>query len=297
MRGLAAAVFVTGAALLAACTASPAEQAISSTPPSSAPTGQAATPIPLPEPPPPIQPSRAQGHMVFVQVAEDASLVSGERPIRLTFARTGNAAEWFTAPPQRRSGQMTTYEALMTLGWRPADDGTTSTLPKPRPNGFLALPEGSLAFTVYRANVRADGTLVLDINPIGPIPPTTSSLGAVSLTLDGAAGVLVIDDTIGSDIGVHVVVTGERNQQAVVQLIDAEGEVAESRFVARDIPAAADMADITTPTATLSDIVIDFTAPTRDSEGRIVIRGVLTAGEVETPLEQVVARWSLPEDS
>lgn len=302
---------ITGGAALAACLgvlvgcSSPAPDQAGRETPNSSPTatGEAATPIPIEPSPPPLQPGRSRGHMVFVQSAEDASLVSGDRPIRLTLARTGNSIEWFSAPPQRRAGQMTTYEALMTLGWRPASDGTTATLPKPRPNGFLSYVGGSMSFTVFGANVRADGTLVLDINPMGPMPETSASLGAATLTLDGAPGVLTVDDTIGAggsvDTGIttNVVITGERNGQAVVQLLNAEDEVAESRFVSRDIPAAADMADIVTPTATLSDIVIAFEAPTRESEGRVVIAGTLRTGDTETPIEQVVARWSLPEDS
>ena len=298
------AAFSAGLALLVGCATSAPEQGGVDTPsPSSSVTGGATTPIPIEPSPPPLQPGRSRGHVLFVQSAEDASLVSGDRPIRLTLARTGNSIEWFAAPPQRRAGQMTTYEALMTLGWRPAPDGTTSTLPKPRPNGFLSYAGGSLTFTVFAANVRADGTLVLDINPIGPIPQTSASLGAATLTLDGASGVLTIDDTLGAGgpvdtgITVNVVITGERNQQAVVQLMDADGQVAESRFVSRDIPEAADMSTIVTPTAALSDIVIGFEAPTRESEGRVIIGGVLRVGETEMPIEQVVARWSLPEDS
>ncbi|MEK9809363.1 MAG: hypothetical protein VW362_02870 [Candidatus Nanopelagicales bacterium] len=293
-----------GLVLLVGCSSSAPEQGGGDTPsPSTSVTGGATTPIPIEPSNPPLQPGRSRGHMLFVQSAEDASLVSGDRPIRLTLARTGNSIAWFAAPPQRRAGEMTTYEALMTLGWRPAPDGTTSTLPKPRPNGFLSYAGGSLTFTVFAANVRADGTLVLDITPMGPMPETSASLGVATLTLDGAPGVLTIDDTIGAGgpvdtgITVNVVISGERNQQAVVQLFDAEGEVAESRYVSRDIPAAADMADIVTPTATLSDILIAFEAPTPESEGRVLIGGVLRIGETEMPIEQVVARWSLPEDS
>ena len=49
---------------------------------------------------------------------------------------------------------------------------TTATLPNPRPNGLLVFEGGTLPFTVQGANVRADGTLVLDIRPIGAMPET-----------------------------------------------------------------------------------------------------------------------------
>lgn len=219
--------------------------------------------------------------------------MSGGQPIRLTLARTGNVASWFTAPPQKLAGTMSTEDAMLSLGWRPADDGTTAILPMPRPNGLLAYAGGSLAFTVQRANVRADGTLVMDIRPIGGTPETVESYGPVSLTLDGAPGVLELDADFG-DITVRVIVTGQRNEQAVVQVVDGAGEIVERAFVSPDQRVVDRWLDVVSGTTTWSEPVVTFTPPERTTPGTVRIAGMLTVDGVTTELDQVIARWSIP---
>lgn len=290
------------AAVLAACTptasegasATPSVSPAESAPSSAAPSSTNPTPSPTVVPtPPPLTPGTARGQLLVVQQSEDASLVSGEQPIRLTLARTGNVASWFTSPPQKLAGTMSTEQALLTLGWRPADDGTTSVLRNPRPNGLLAHAGGALAFTVQRANVRADGTLVLDIRPIGGLPETVESFGPVSLTLDGAPGVLDLDAELG-DLSIRVIVTGERSQQAVVQVSDGEGEVLESGFVTRDRATLDTWLDVTAGATVWSDPVVEFTPPEQGSPGTVRVRGTLTVDGQVTQIDQVIARWSLP---
>lgn len=300
-RRRAAAAVVAGATLLTACTGGVTEGSSSTTiaPTGSIPTSapapsQTIAPTPTPSPdPPPLTPGYSRGALIIVQQAEDAALVSGEQPIRLTLARTGNTAAWVTAPPQKSSGVMSTEAAMLTLGWRPADDGTTSVLPNPRPNGLLAHAAGSLAFTVQRANVRADGTLVLDIRPIGPIPETVESYGPVSLTLDGAPGVLDLDARLGS-LTLVAIVTGDRNQQAVIQVRDQDGEIVESGFVAPGRTLIDSWLDVTSGTTVWSDPIVEFTPPGRGTQGSLRVRGQLTVDGVTTQIDQVVARWSLP---
>ena len=228
-----------------------------------------------------------------MQQAEDAALVSGGQPIRLTLARTGNVASWFTAPPQKLAGTMSTEQAMLSLGWRPADDGTTAVLPMPRPNGLLAYAGGSLAFTVQRANVRADGTLVMDIRPVGAPPETVESYGPVTLTLDGAPGVLDLEATLG-EITVRVIVTGERNEQAVVQVVDAAGEIVETAFISPERTVIDTWLDVTSGGTTWSDPVVTFTPPERSTPGTVRVSGALTVDGDTTDLDQVIARWSIP---
>lgn len=295
VRGVA--VVFAGAALLAACTGgadgapstSVAPAPSSSSAPAPSPT---ATPTPTPTPPP-LAPGTSRGRLLVVQQAEDAALVSGGQPIRLTLARTGNVASWFTAPPQKLAGTMSTEQAMLSLGWRPADDGTTAALPMPRPNGLLAYAGGSLAFTVQRANVRADGTLVMDIRPIGAVPETVESYGPVTLTLDGAPGVLDLDATLG-EITVRVIVTGERNEQAVVQVVDAAGEIVETSFVSPERTVIDTWLDVTSGATTWSEPVVTFTPPERSTPGTVRVSGALTVDGVTSALDQVIARWSLP---
>ena len=280
--------------VLATCLAIAACSQGGSDAPTPAPTTSSAAPTPTPEPPVPVRPGTARGELLVVQRAEDASLVSGGDPIRLTLARTQNLASWFTAPPQRLAGTMTTEEALLTLGWRPADDGTTAPLPKPQPNGLLATASGDLAIVVLKANVRADGTLVLDIRPIGDVPETTSSLGPVSLSLDGVPGVLQLVDDISADLQSRVIVTGRRNQQAVVQFVGTDGEVVQSGFLATDRDTIEVIGDIEAGTTRLIDAVVQFIAPTQTKAGSVTISGRLVIDGAERPLTRVVARWSLP---
>jgi hypothetical protein len=228
-----------------------------------------------------------------VQQAEDAALVAGGQPIRLTLARTGNATTWFTSPPQKLAGTMSTEQAMFMLGWRPADDGTTAVLPNPRPNAVLSFAGGTLAFTVQRANVRADGTLVLDIRPIGSAPETVESYGPVTLTLDGAPGVVDFDVALG-ELTVRVVVTGDRNQQAVIQVLDGAGEVLESAFVSPEQTVIDRWLDMSAGATTWSDPVVTFTPPTRTSPGTVRISGSLSIDGTTTALDRVIARWSVP---
>ena len=296
VRGVA--VLVAGAALLAACTgggdAGSSSSAPTPTPTSSESPAPSPTTSPTPAPtPPPLAPGTSRGRLLVVQQAEDAALVSGGQPIRLTLARTGNVASWFTAPPQKLAGTMSTELAMSSLGWRPADDGTTAVMPNPRPNGLLSFIGGSLAFTVQRANVRADGTLVLDIRPIGAAPETVESYGPVSLTLDGAPGVLDLESTLG-EITVRVIVTGERSEQAAVQVVDSEGEVVESAFASPDQTTIDSWLDVTSGETTWADPVVTFTPPERSKPGTVRVSGTLTIDGATTELDRVIARWSLP---
>lgn len=294
-RGVA--TLITGAALLAACTGgadgapsrAPAPTQSSSVAPATSP---APTPVPTPMPAP-LEPGTARGTLIVVQQAEDAALVSGGKPIRLTLARTANVAAWITAPPQKLAGTMSTEQAMLTLGWRPADDGTTAALPAPRPNGLLAHAGGSLAFTVQRASVRADGTLVVDIRPFGAMPETVESYGPVSLTLDGAPGVLDIEAALG-EITVRVIVTGQRNEQAVIQVIDTAGDVVESAFVSPETRTIDTWLDVTSGTTTWSEPVVTFTPPEQDQPGTVQLSGALAIAGATTDLDRVIARWSLP---
>jgi len=268
---------------------SPAPTQASSSAPAPSPT---AAPTPTPSPPP-LAPGTSRGRLLVVQQAEDAALVSGGQPIRLTLARTGNVASWFTAPPQKLAGTMSTEQALLSLGWRPADDGTTAALPAPRPNGLLAHAGGTLAFTVQRANVRADGTLVLDIRPLGATPGTVESFGPVSLTLDGAPGVLDLSAALGA-LTVRAVITGTGNEQAAVQVIGAEGEVLESAFVSPERTVIDTWIDVTSGATVWSDPVVTFTPPGQAKPGTIRVTGTLEVDGESTPLDAVIARWSLP---
>jgi len=290
------AVLVASAALLAACTGG-GDDAMT-TPSTTSPTASASpspTPAPTvtPTPAPPLKPGTARGRLLVVQQAEDAALVSGGQPIRLTLARTGNVASWFTAPPQKLSGTMSTEQALASLGWRPADDGTTAALPAPRPNGLLAHAGGTLSFTVQRANVRADGTLVLDIRPMGSAPQTVESFGPVSLTLDGAPGVLDLSATLGA-LTVRAVVTGARNEQAAIQVVGADGEVLESAFVSPETTVIDTWIDVTSGATVWSDPVVTFTPPEQAKPGTLRVTGTLAVDGETTALDSVIARWSLP---
>lgn len=295
------AIVVGACFLLAACTSptSPSSpigsgSATPSVPSATPTTGPAPTASPTTEPLPPLSPGSARGEVLFVQRAEDAALVSGAEPIRLTLARTGNIASWFTASPQKVAGVMSTEQALKSLGWRPADDGTTATLPTPRPNGLLATAAGDIAFTVRRANVRSDGTLVLDIRPMGAMPPTTESFGPVSLTLDGVPGVVAIEQRLSDDLVIRATITGNLNQQAVIQVLDANGEILESAYLAGSDNRIDSWLDVASGATAWTSPMVVFKAPTRTSPGTISITGELVVDGAATPLDRVIARWSQP---
>lgn len=292
-------VGVGAAIVLAACTgASPTPSPSTGSPTSdqtvtASPTSDA-TPSPTPEPLPPLAPGTSRGELLIVQRAEDAALVSGGEPIRVTMARTANLASWFTASPQKLAGVMSTEQALLTLGWRPSEDGTTAPLPIPRPNGLLAAASGDIAFTVQRANVRSDGTLVLDIRPIGPMPATVESLGAVTLTLDGVPGVVSLGEQVTPDLIVRVLVSGVANQQAVVQVVDTGGQILESAYLAGDRPTVDSWIDVISGDSLWTDPVVTLVPPGPSTPGAVTVTGTMTVDGVPSSLDRVVARWSIP---
>ena len=277
-------------------TSSPTSTAASPTSP--APTSTSA-PAPSPDPtitvdPVPVLPGTARGRVIFVQQAEDASLVSGGRPIRLTLTRTANIASWFSAPTQRRAGQMSTEQMLLTLGWRPDGDGATARMPRPRPQALLAYAGGAVAFTIQRANVRADGTLVLDIAPVGPAPQTVDSYGPVSVSIDGVPGVRVQRAEVTAGLTTITTVTGRNAQQALVQFVDDSGDILESRFLAPDRPEVR-LGPITVASgARLDEVTLALRAPTADTRGAVQLTGVIDLGGTPVPLEATIARWTLP---
>jgi len=290
MRRLAAALCL---AFVAACSPSGGAVPTSSPAPTGASSTATATPTITPVPAP-VRPGFARSQVIVVQRAEDASLVSGGDPIRLTLARTQNVASWLTGPPQRLAGTMSTEQAMLSLGWRPSDDGTTSPMAQPGPSGLLATASGDIAFTVLSANVRPDGTLVLDISPLGAEPATNSSLGPVSLTLDGVAGAVSVEREVAPGISAQVIVTGRRNQQAAVQLIGPDGKVQEGTYVAIDRPSAQIVGEVIGDGMRLSDIGISLIAPRKLRLGTVTLTGRLTTDDGESTLTQVIARWSLP---
>lgn len=294
---------IAAAALIAtACTAGPEPSPSPS--PTTSPTASPTTPPSPPAPPSPsptitvdpvpVLAGTARGRVLFVQQAEDASLVGGGRPIRLTLTRTQNTANWFSAPAQRRAGTMSTEQMMLTLGWRPTDDGATARLPRPRPQAMLAWSTGTLAFTIQRANVRADGTLVLDIAPIGPGPQTVDSYGPVTLTIDGAPGVRVQRAEITAGLTSIVTITGREAQQALVQLRDESGVIVDSRFLAPDRPEAS-ISDITVESgARVQQARLALQPPTEDSPGSVTITGVIDLAGTPIPIEATLARWTFP---
>ena len=232
--------------------------------------------------------------MLFVQRAEDASLVSGGDPVRLTLTRTANSASWFAAPPQRRAGTLSTEQMMLTLGWRPASDGSTAPLPGPRPQALLAHAQGTLAFTVNRATVRADGTLVLDIDPIGGMPATVQSFGAVSLSIDGVPGVRVQRTEVTADLFATVTVTGARADQALVQFTSPTGEILATRFLAADRPEEQLQTIGVDTGARLIETVLQLRPPSATQRGRVQLTGIAVLGETQVPLVATLARWTLP---
>ena len=278
----------------AAPTASPDSPTASS---ASASPSASATPTKS-KPPPPVQPGRARGAVVIVQRGEDASLVAGGDPIRLTIARTQNEAAWIASLPQGFTGTMTTEEALLALGWRPSDDGTTAPLPAPRPNGLLASARGDLAFALSAANVRADGTLVLDITPLAAPAPgqlsTVESFGPVSLTLDGVPVALVEEAAVAGDITARILVLGRRTDEAVIQLVDGAGDILASVFVAGDLGTSYGLDEAETETTRVSGARVDFIPPAQGKPGSATIVAEATLDGASVPVRVVIARWSPP---
>ena len=235
---------------------------------------------------------------MIVQRGEDASLVAGGDPIRLTIARTQNEAAWIASLPQGFTGTMTTEEALLALGWRPADDGTTAPLPAPRPNGLLASARGDLAFALLAANVRADGTLVLDITPLATPAPeglsTLESFGPVSLTLDGVPVALVEEAAVAGDITARILVLGRRADEAVIQLIDGAGEILASEFVAGDLGSSYGLDEAETETTRVAGGRVDFIPPADGKPGSVTIVAEATVDGASEQIQVVIARWSPP---
>lgn len=281
---------------LTSCTAGEPAPAPSTT----APTTSGA-PTPSPEPtikptPPPLKPGNARGRVVFVQAAEDASLVSGGKPIRLTLTRTGNEVQWFSAPPQRLTGTTTTQNMLAMLGWRTAGDGATASLPTPKPQALLTYADGALAVTLQRASVRADGTLVLDVRPVGVEPETVSSFGPVTLTIDGVPGVRVVTEGITDDLTSTVTISGVNAGQALVTLRDANGEIVTDRYLGADV-ADEFIGDVDTELGPqLRDAAITLRAPEPNRPGRVLLTATLVVDGAEVELKQTLARWTLPKN-
>lgn len=189
---------------------------------------------------------------------------------------------------------MSTEQMLLTLGWRRASDGATARIPRPRPQALLAFEGGSLTFTIQRANVRADGTLVLDIAPVGPAPDTVDSYGPVSLSIDGVPGVRVQRTEITAGLTAITTVTGAEAQQAIVQFVDDAGDIVESRFLAPDRPEVR-LGPITVESgARLEDITLSLRAPTRESGGAVDLTGIIDLAGTPVPLESTIARWTWP---
>ncbi|MDA2989821.1 MAG: hypothetical protein O2815_12165 [Actinomycetota bacterium] len=297
-------VIAAAALIITACTAVPDPMPTSptestATAPPTDPPSPSSSPSPSPSPtitidPVPVLSGTARGRVVFVQQAEDASLVAGGRPIRLTLTRTQNTARWFSAPAQRRAGTMSTEQMMLTLGWRPASDGATARIPRPRPQALLAWSGGTMAFTMQNANVRADGTLVLDISPIGADPATVDSYGPVTLTIDGAPGVRVQRIEITAGLISTVTITGREAQHVVVQLRDADGVIVDSRFLAPDRPEVV-LGEITVESgARLEQARLRLTPPTEDSPGAVTMTGIIDLAGTALPLDAGLARWTLP---
>lgn len=293
------------AAVLASCAPSASTEELTPSASPDSPAGSSAAPSPSASatptkstPPPPVRPGRARGAVVIVQRGEDASLVAGGDPIRLTIARTQNEAAWLASLPQGFTGTMTTEEALLALGWRPSDDGTTAPLPPPRPNGLLAFAGGDLAFTLSAANVRADGTLVLDIKPLAvPAPEglsTVESFGPVSLTLDGVPVALVEEVPVVGDITARILVLGRSTDEAVVQLVDGAGDILASVFVAGDLGSTYGLDAAETETARVSGARVDFIPPDQGKPGSATIVAEATVDGASVPVRVVIARWSPP---
>jgi hypothetical protein len=96
------------------------------------------------------------------------------------------------------------------------------------------------------------------------------------------------------EITVRVLVTGDRNEQAVVQVIDDTGEVVESAFVSPERTTIDSWLDVTSGSTTWSDPVVIFTPPERSAPGTVRVSGALTIDGTTTELDRVIARWSVP---
>lgn len=234
------------------------------------------------------------GRIVFVQPAEDASLVAGGDPLRLTLARTQDTAAWLLPTPEGEGGTMTTEEALLSLGWRPSGDGTTAPLPSPGARALLTSARGDLPLVVLKAGVRAGGTLVLDVAPHDGMPQTVESFGPVSVRLEGAEEPTVENTLIVPGLRARVIVMGVAGDQAVLQLLDGDGEVLWSDYLATDVGATYDIGDVAgnvDGAPTLRDAVAAFTVSS-DGYGSVVLTGRLVTDGAEAPLRTVLAEWS-----
>jgi hypothetical protein len=231
--------------------------------------------------------------MIFVQRAVNAALVAGGDPIRLTLARTENTVSWFSAPRQRLTGTMRTDSMLRVLGWQPSNDGRTSAFPVTRPTAFLTSPDGTIAMTLERASIRGDGTLVLDIRPMEPVPDS-QEFGPVSLVIDGVPGIREFTTTIAASMSARVVVVGRKAQIAVVTLYANDAQVAE--WVLDDrVRAVTTSEDFSTDTQTLnSGATLRLIPPRLREAGSVTLSGTVVVDGQEVPLDVTLGQWTRP---
>jgi len=231
---------------------------------------------------------------VFVQRMGDASLVAGGDPIRVTLTQTEGVVSWFSAPRQRLTGTMRTESMLRLLGWQPSEDGTTAPLPARTPNAFLSTASGTLAMQILRASVRGDGTLVLDIAPIGRAPETTPEFGPGSLVIDGVAGVRSFIRTLSDDLRLRTVVVGRNAQLALVQFLNTEGTVLSEYVLTPPEPrietGQIDAADVTVE----AGAVLRLRTPRPRDPGSVSLQGMVSTEGEQVPMNVTLARWTLP---
>lgn len=296
LAGLIAAMLVAG------CSGGAAAPDSGSPEPSPATSGSIAPPDPGPGPtgspspgpgpnPRPEPTTQERGRIIFVQQAEDASLVAGGVPIRLTLARTGNAANWFSAPPLRLSGSLTTDNMMRLLGWVPSGDGIPTRLPRPYPQALLTAGDSAIAMTLRRASVRPDGTLVLDIRPSRDVPETIDSFGPSTLTIDGARTVRVIEAEVAPGITAILTITGTESDIVLLQITD--GDAVDSHVFTEGDPVYVLGDDIEQGSTTITaGSSFELIPPRKRREGELVFRGTVIDDGVSDELERVVARWT-----
>jgi hypothetical protein len=231
--------------------------------------------------------------MMFVQRAVNAALVAGGDPIRLTLARTDNAVSWFSAPRQHLTGTMRTDSMLRVLGWQPSGDGRTSPFPDTRPTAFLTSPDGTIAMTLERASIRGDGTLVLDIRPMEPVPDS-QEFGPVSLVIDGVPGIREFTTAVGTSMSTKVVVVGRKAQIVVVTLYADDTQIAE--WVLDDrVRTVTTSEDFSSDGVTLnSGAVLHLMPPKPHEAGSVMLSGTVVIDGQEVPLDLTLGQWTRP---